>query len=201
MEQRIVDLTQQKAALGAELPANWDADRKKYLALEKAEVNARRKYRRNVDSAYEPIKEVMSVIRSVDALEAFGENLNGLVAVVQNDPFEQAMQKIKDLQGRVGKVAGAGDIRSKLSKVRRALKGKTPDREKAAAELTATLDVFKSEIVWRKRAATELLPGLNAYNDAIKGTIGVRLQKRLTKDLATTVAACLSHHRDISLSF
>ena len=81
------------------------------------------------------------------------------------------------------------------------MRGDQPDREKASGELTKALELFATEATWRKRAATELAPALSAYNDAIKGTIGVRLQKRLTTDQATTVAACLSHHRDISLSF
>jgi hypothetical protein len=43
--------------------------------------------------------------------------------------------------------------------------------------------------------------GLNAYDDAIKDTIGVRQQRRLPDDIALDVAACMSHHRNVSLSF
>lgn len=49
--------------------------------------------------------------------------------------------------------------------------------------------------------AAALLPELNAYNDAIKSTIGFRLQKRMSKEQAKDIAACQSAHRDISLNF
>ena len=47
----------------------------------------------------------------------------------------------------------------------------------------------------------ELLPGIKVYEQAIRGTIGLRLQKRLAKTEALYVAACTSGHRDISLHF
>ena len=49
--------------------------------------------------------------------------------------------------------------------------------------------------------AVELLPGLSAYDDAIKHSIGLRVQERLTKEQARLVAECQSVHRNISLYF
>ena len=42
---------------------------------------------------------------------------------------------------------------------------------------------------------------LNQYDDAIKDTIGLRLQERLTKKQAKIVSSCKAIHRDISLNF
>jgi len=39
------------------------------------------------------------------------------------------------------------------------------------------------------------------YNTAIIKTVGIRLQERFTDSQAKEMAACLSHHRDISLAF
>jgi len=56
-------------------------------------------------------------------------------------------------------------------------------------------------VAWRQRAAAELVAGLSAYEDAIKDSIGLRLQERLPSSVARGVAECLSHHHDISLNF
>jgi len=61
--------------------------------------------------------------------------------------------------------------------------------------------VFVKEVAWRKRAAKELLPGLIAYDNKIKNSIGLRQQERLTSEQAVEIAVCQSFHRDISLSF
>jgi hypothetical protein len=59
--------------------------------------------------------------------------------------------------------------------------------------------MFEKE--WREKAEKEILPQLIKFDNSIKNTIGLRLQKKLTKEQAKYVAACRSVHRDISLNF
>ena len=92
-------------------------------------------------------------------------------------------------------------MRWRLSKARRALRGKSPKPEKAAGFLAEARERFAEEVEWRTRAAQELAPGLAAYDRAIRDTIGVRQQDRLTGEQASALSACLANHRDISLNF
>ena len=57
------------------------------------------------------------------------------------------------------------------------------------------------EVAWRTRAAQELLPGLATYDEAIRHSIGLRVQERLTQEQARFVAECQSVHRDVSLHY
>ncbi len=61
--------------------------------------------------------------------------------------------------------------------------------------------IFISEILWRKSAVQNLTEKIDNYELAIRDTIGLRLQSRLTKEQAKYVAKCRSVHRDISLNF
>ena len=76
-----------------------------------------------------------------------------------------------------------------------------PNRDKAAKELAQALDRYAAEVAWRAKAKAQLTAGLEAYDNAIKHTIGLRLQERLTGDQADEIAGCQSVHKDISLSF
>ena len=58
-----------------------------------------------------------------------------------------------------------------------------------------------SEVEWRRQAAMALAPALQSYNEAIKDSIGLRLQDRLSDEQAEEVARCKAFHRDISLNF
>ena len=98
-------------------------------------------------------------------------------------------------------MSGVSHIKSRLSKARRALKGNNPDTEKALKFLSEGLKRHADEVQWRQSAAQKLLPDLQRYNDAIRNTIGLRLQERLTTEQAEEVASCQSIHRDISLYF
>ena len=96
---------------------------------------------------------------------------------------------------------GANDIRSALGKARRELRRKTVNAEKTRAAYDDAVKRYDAQLVWRKRAKTELLPGLTKYDAAIRDTIGLRQQPRLPREQALYVAACNSGHRDIALSF
>jgi tripartite ATP-independent transporter DctM subunit len=201
LEQRIERLEMEKAEREAAIPAEWEAARKRYVDLAAAEKKARRTYRRNVDDAYEPIAELRKFIAQAEALAALETQLRGLSAVVATEAPDRAIEIIKGFEKELGAVDGISHIRSKLSRTRRALKGDSPDRGKASAELGQALERFTAEVAWRRQAQTELAASLEDYNSAIKDTIGVRSQERLNPDQAGEVAACLSVHRDISLSF
>ncbi len=201
LKSRIDAAKADRAALEATIPTTWEDARKTYLKLAGDETKARRQYRRNVDDAYEPIVEVRKVIADADALGGVRTPIEGLRSVIANDESRPAIDKIRAVESLLSPIAGSSPIRSKLSRARRALRGDEPDRAKATQELEEALAILSTEITWRSRAASDLAPGLATYDNAIKGTLGVRLQERLTQEQAEDVAGCLSIHRDISLSF
>ena len=199
--ERLESLQEEEARLKAGIPDGWDQARKRYVELANAGKNARRHYRRNVDRAYEPIAELRQVIAQAEALADLQDRLEGLAAIAANDPADDAIGAIKSAGKALRAIDGASAINSMLSKARRALKGANPDRNKAAAQLVMGLDLYAADVAWRRRAAAELAAGLEDYDNAIRDSIGLRLQERLTADQATTIAGCKSVHRDISLDF
>ena len=184
-----------------QIPESWAGVNKRYADLEKAESQARRDYRNNVDQAYKTIVELREVIDGADELAGLEQQMTALETAVVNEPAEAAMERIKQTEKALGKVAGTSAIKSKLSKARRALKGNNPEPEKAIQLLNEGLTVYAAEVDWRRRAAAEIAPALAAYDNAIKDSIGLRLQRRLSDDQVKAVASCMSVHRDFSLQF
>ena len=200
-EALIAELNAERAALEATIPAEWEAAHEAFLALTKAERKARTTYRRATDDAYAPAVELTAIIAAAGDLGGLRDQLMALQADVPGMEFDAAMDRIKAEESRVGKVAGARDIKKLLSKARRALKGKNPDPEKAAEFLAKATAAFDADLAWRQRAEAGLAAGLAAYDAAIRDTIGLRGQRKLPTEQALYVAACSSAHRDISLSF
>ena len=197
----IEGLQAEMAAIEASIPATWESARSRYVELLNAQKKARREYRQSVDEAYQTIADLRALVADADALRAFEPTLASLDAVVANEAPEQAMETIKAARSKLGKVAGSSGITGRLSKARRALRGNSPDPEKAAGFLAEARERYAEEVAWRTRAAQELLPGLVAYDDAIRHSIGLRVQERLTKEQARLVAECQSVHRNVSLYF
>ena len=194
-------LVRQRQALEARIPPGWAETEKRFRALNDAERRARLAYRRTVDGAYETLAELRGVIADSADLAALEGALLALRPVIAGQAPRQAMETVREVERGIGKVAGAGRIRGELSRARRELRRRTPDRDKAMRNFDRAVERFRTEIAWRSRAATELAPGLAAYELAIRDTIGVRQQDRLTGEQASALSACLANHRDISLNF
>ena len=201
VEREIEAVQAEIEAIEDSIPAAWEDARARYVELADVQKKARLEYRRSVDEAYQTIADMRALVADANALRAFEPTLASLEGVVANDPPEQAMEVIKAAEREIGKVAGASGIRGRLSKARRALRGKSPNPEKAAGFLAEARERFATEVAWRTRAAEELLPGLSTYDEAIRHSIGLRVQERLTKEQARLVAECQSVHRDVSLHF
>jgi TRAP-type C4-dicarboxylate transport system permease large subunit len=201
LEQKIEQLQAEAEALETQIPAEWTEQNRVFTALTKAEDKARAVYRRNVDDAYDPVKELLAVLRDSEALAALEGDLRGLSAEIGSLEPAAAVERISEVSSLVSGVEGAGDIRSLLNKARRALKDKEPKPKQAREQIAAAQEAFEQEMAWRRRAERELLPELSRYEAVIGPSIGVRQQPRLMDEVALAVASCSAHHRDLSLHF
>jgi len=98
-------------------------------------------------------------------------------------------------------LAQVNDIRSPLSKARRALNPRRLNRDTANAEVEKSIAAYTTDVAWRKRAEAALFVDLTTYNEAIRTSIGLRLPDRLPNEITSDIASCLAVHRDISLNF
>ncbi len=169
--------------------------------MNKATRSARQKYRRNSDSAYEPLLQLSSILDQTPMLLEMENKLKSVKSIVDDNEPENAMKMIKEIEKSLGEISGSSPIKSKISKVRRALKGKKPNPEKALQQWEQGMSVYYQEIEWRKRASQELAKPLADYTLLLRDSIGLRLQKKLNKEQALAVSTCKSSHEDISLFF
>lgn len=196
------------AALKAEIehlrtgiPDSWDGVHKEFQTLTNAENNARSKYRRAADDAWEASLAALAVLDANEAFVALEQDLRDMKATIMSTPEGEAQELVNELSKVFGKVEGADDVKKALSKARKALKAKTPDREKALAAYDDAVTAYEAQLAWRSDADAKLRDGLTAYRDGIKDTLGLRQQPRFTRDQALQMASCTAYHRDISLNF
>jgi len=200
-ESRIAALEEDKQALAATIPAEWEGTYAGFDALNDAETTLRRQFNQASAAAYEPVAELLASLNAYQAFLDLEDELTAMSDAVANNPPEEMTEPLNQLARQFGAIEGAGDIRSALSQARRALRSRTPDKERALAEIDEALATYREQSLWREAADRTLRPGLAAYVDTLAPTIGIRQQRRLTREQALFVAACSSDHRDISLSF
>ena len=119
----------------------------------------------------------------------------------EDGPFDAARDAIADASAMVSKVPGANAIASSLSKAKKALRKRKEKPKKALKSIDKAIDLLESDVRARKASKADVLPQLKAYEAAIRDTIGLRQQSRLTDEQAASISGCLAKHRDISLNF
>jgi chromosome segregation ATPase len=201
LEAQIAALQNERRALEASIPANWQAENGKFRRLLLDERRARLLYRRNADNAYEPIDKANDIIGAADKLAALKPELEALGGIIDSQTPEQAAESIAKVTTKINEIPGADRVGSELSKARRALRAREPDKAEAQKSLQAALQAFDADVAWRRRAAQAVLPGLRTYEQAIRDTIGLRKQERVPSNVAVAISGCMAHHRDISLHF
>ncbi|MEE9586838.1 MAG: C4-dicarboxylate ABC transporter permease, partial [Hyphomicrobiaceae bacterium] len=201
LQAQIDEMKAEQERLKATIPANWPEENKTFKALFNAEIKARRDYRRNVDGAYEPAKELLEALAGADELAALEQEIMLLQTEIVREPPRKAADRVREVSRQIGTVPGTSAIRSQLSKVRRELRRRTPNDAKVQEFYAKALQAYREDLAWRKRGSKELLPDLQVYETTIRDTIGLRQQPRLPREQALYIASCNSGHRDISLSF
>lgn len=189
------------AELKSTIPDGWSEQQSGFAKLTNTENKARAQYRRAADGAYEGVQDVLAVLQDNTAYAELRDGLYALRSSIETLPEKEAESVVNDYAKRVGAVAGAGDVKKALSNARKALKAKTPDREKALAAYEDALATYEAQINWRQDADTTLRPGLETYIEGIRGTLGIRQQDRFNREQALAMASCTAYHRDISLNF
>ncbi|MEZ5842922.1 MAG: TRAP transporter large permease subunit [Hyphomicrobiaceae bacterium] len=200
LEATLAAEAEKKKALLASIPASWEADHKAFADLLKADAASRQRYRRTSDDAYQPVEKLLQTIDQTSELERRVADVKALTDAVQKKKPAEAVEQIDAVNKVVGALGGR-TVRRELSRARSALRGRAPDVKKAEAHIQETLKLVAGELAWRKRASSELKPGLDAYDATIRTNIGLREQPRLPRSEALSVAACMANHRDVSLHF
>ena len=201
LEAKGADHKVEREQLEKMIPANWDAANKKYVSLLKADKKARNDYRKAVDGSYTPISELLAAVEGTERLAALRSEIQELAQLLGKEDKKASASLISAVSKRVGAIEGTKNIKKQLSKMRSAIKSKKVNPEKVMKAHASALEELDKELAWREKAVSGLLPGLQKYEAAIRGTIGLRQQPRLPREQALSVASCNSDHRDVSLSF
>jgi hypothetical protein len=124
-----------------------------------------------------------------------------LLELIRQQSPEAGLEAVKALEIEIDKLTETHRVNSKLSRAKRALRGTTPDKDKAIDQVMLAAKIMQAEIEWHQRAVNELTSDLEEYDQAIASTIGMRMQERFTADQAESIASCLAVHKDLSLHF
>ncbi len=199
-ETRIKKAAEERDALLAQIPAEWAETQATFAKLTKEEANLRNQFRRAADGSYEGTARLSSTLKGSAEYAALEQEFKDLRNTVETGNPEETQTIVNTFAAKFT-MTGAEKVRSGLGKVRRALRRKKPDISKALKEFDRAQKEYIKQLEWRAKAQGEFAASVSTYEVALRGTIGMRQQQRMTREQGLSVASCQSDHRDISLNF
>jgi TRAP-type mannitol/chloroaromatic compound transport system permease large subunit len=201
IELKIEDYKLEIEEITKQIPDNWSSRNKEFEIILKAKNTRTKRYRKNVDQAYDNLDQIAMFIKEHEKLNELSLDINNLKKNIVNEDYENSISIIDSLFEKIGEISGTEEFANRLDDLYSLLDSEEKNINKISEASSEAIILFDKEVKWRKDAAKNLMPELEKYNLVIKDNIGLRLQSRLTKDQAKFVAKCNSIHRDISLNF
>ena len=201
IELKIEDYKLEIDQITKQIPENWKSKNKEFEIINKAKNTQTKRYRKNVDEAYDNLDQIAMFIIDHDKFNELSSNINNLKNNIVNEDYESSISIIDSLFERLGEISGTEEFANRLDDLYTLLDSEEIDVGKISEASSEVSMLFNKEVKWRKDASENLMPEIQKYNEVIKNNIGLRLQSRLTKEQAKFVASCNSIHRDISLNF
>ena len=201
MELKIEDYKLEIEEVTKQIPENWSSENKEFEILLKAKNTQTKRYKKNVDEAYDNLDQIAIFIEDYEKLNELSPDINSLKSNTSNGDYENSISIIDSLFEKSSEISGTEEFANRLDDLYSLLDSDEKDLNKISDASSEVFILFDKEIKWRKDAAQNLMPELKKYDSVIKNNIGLRLQSRLTKEQAKFVAKCNSIHRDVSLNF
>ena len=183
------------------IPEAWIARNNEFKIIQKSKNTKTKRYRKNVDEAYDNLDQIAMFIQDYEKLDALSPQINELKYTLNNNDYEKSISIIDILFERLGEISGTEELANKLDDLFSILDSDDVNKGELTIASSDMFNLFNIENSWRKDANKNLLPELMKYNLVIKNNIGLRRQSKLTKEQAKIVARCNSVHRDVSLNF
>ena len=183
------------------IPQEWKAKNDEFNKINKAKNLAVKKYKKTVDNAYEDLLLIKEFINDGEKFEELSQDMKLLKSKIDNRGYIDAIEFIDNIFEKVGEISGSDEFADKLDYLITLMDEDEVDFEKLQSSANDTYVLFQQEIDWRKNFKKKHMDKINAHDQIISETIGLRLQSKLTKEQAIYVSRCNSIHRDISLNF
>ena len=201
IELKIEDYKLEIDEITKQIPENWKSKNKEFKIIQKAKNTQTKRYKKNVDEAYDNLEQIAMFIKDHEKLNELSPDLNNLRSNISNGDYENSLSIIDSLFEKIGEISGTEEFANRLDDLYSLLDSDEKELNKISDASSEVSILYDQEVKWRKDASANLMPELEKYNLVIKNNIGLRLQSRLTKEQAKFVAKCNSIHRDISLNF
>ena len=161
--------------LAKSVPEIWKSKNEEFKIIQKAKNTRTKRYRKNVDEAYDNLDQIVMFIQDHEKLNELSPKIDELKYAINNKDYENSIPIIDNLFEKLGEISGTEEFANKLDDLMSILDSDDVNEKELLTASSDTFSLFNMENSWRKDANKNLLPELMKYNSEIKHNIGCLL--------------------------
>lgn len=184
-----------------QIPNDWKSTFGAFHDILNTEEKARSDYRRLADNTYGAFEDMAKFLASSSEFTALDDRITALKSQIETDNLKTLSKEVKTLAADFGKLKSGGEVKSSLEKLQKAMAKSKPDLAAVSREYSVAMTAFDVGVAFFEGPAATITQVLAQVEPQLKVSVGARQQDKLTREQALSIAACSSHHRDVSLNF
>ncbi|KRO86335.1 MAG: hypothetical protein ABR99_05155 [Rhodobacter sp. BACL10 MAG-121220-bin24] len=184
-----------------QIPSDWKSTFGAFHDILNTEEKARSDYRRLADNTYGAFEDMAKFLASSSEFTALDDRITALKSQIETDNLKTLSKEVKTLAADFGKLKSGGEVKSSLEKLQKAMAKSKPDLAAVSREYSVAMTAFDVGVAFFEGPAATITQVLAQVEPQLKVSVGARQQDKLTREQALSIAACSSHHRDVSLNF
>ena len=114
IELRIEDYKLEIDEIAKQIPENWTSKNKEFEILQKAKNTQTKRYKKNVDEAYDNLDQIAMFIKDHVNLEKLSSEIQDLKYEINNKNYENSISLIDSLFEKLGEISGTGKFANRL---------------------------------------------------------------------------------------
>ena len=142
LELKIENYELEITELENKIPENWTTRNAEFEILHKAKNTRTKRYRKNVDEAYETLDQIMMFINDNEKLKELSPEIKELKYNIDNKNYENAISIIDGLFEKLGEISGTEELANKLDDLISVIDNDEIDQQKLIEASSETFDLF-----------------------------------------------------------
>ena len=175
IELKIEDYKLEIDEIKKQIPENWISKNKEFEIIQKAKNTQTKRYKKNVDEAYDNLDQIAMFIKDHENLQKLSSEIQDLKYEINNKNYQNSISLIDSLFEKLSEISGTEEFANRLDDLYSLVDSEEIDENKISDTSSEVFILFDKEVNWRKDAAQNLMPELEKYNEVIKNNIGLRL--------------------------
>jgi len=114
IELKIEDYKLEIEEIKNNIPESWTSKNKKFEIIKKTKNTQTKRYRKNVDQAYDNLDQIAMFIKDHEKLNELSSDINNLKKTIDNQDFENSISIIDNLFEKLGDISGSEEFANRL---------------------------------------------------------------------------------------